>query len=88
VSPERINVPGFAPFSMELITLWTREQPDAAECGAARFRVLDPNGNELNVTNYDLDLTENLRRRIISKLGGLPVRGTGIYKFVIELERR
>jgi hypothetical protein len=77
--PERLREAGFAAFPLEFISLWCREVADTPARGTGRVVILDPAGNELNSTTFDLDVTTHQRRRVISKLGGMPVRGNGQY---------
>jgi hypothetical protein len=75
------------PFPVELVTLWSRSDPDIPEASQARVLMISPKGQVLNEENghtYSIDLTEYQRFRAIGRFEGLPFVGNGVYKFLIQ----
>ena len=71
--------------SFELVTLWTRSDPDMPERGRGRLSLILPEDSpRLSPIPYEVDLTRHIRLRHRTRMPGLPVGGEGIFRFVIE----
>ena len=77
------------PGLFDFVILWSRSDPEVAEHGLGRIRLLLPNNEPLfTSTEFEVDLTRYLRSRLRSKFPGFPTRRgeiiRGIYDFVVE----
>jgi hypothetical protein len=91
---EKINVelvgappPGekvVVPSRFQVVTLWSRAQPNEPEAGSGRLRLMAPGGQELLKSENDIDLTEYGLRRVRVNLAGMPFVGNGQYRFVVD----
>jgi len=78
---------GLAPIQMEVVTLWTRHDLSQPSRAGARLRLVGPDNNQIDEPiSYDVDLTTFFRTRHRVRMGGLPIRGSGLYRFLVELE--
>ncbi|MFQ5778169.1 MAG: hypothetical protein ACE5IP_09190 [Terriglobia bacterium] len=78
---------GISPISLQLVTLWGRPVISEPSRGRARWRLVDPEGNEMaEPVVYDIDLTTFVRARNRSQMSALPIRGPGKYVFCVEME--
>ena len=88
---EQINIPGTpAPnkaigLTLDLTSLWVREDPDAPEQGHARVRFVSPSGNELKSIQTNVDLSEHERLRSRGRFVGLPAPEAGRFTFRVDL---
>jgi hypothetical protein len=73
-----------APIVFQLVTLWVRSNLDSPEQGRGRLRLVLPDGESSIAREHEVNLTQFLRLRHITTLSTLPIRGEGIYKFVVE----
>ena len=74
------------PFSGQLVSLWGRGNLDEGEDVSGRVRFISPSGEELEKTEYSVDLSNYPRVRTVFKMNGFPVRmgEVGNYCFSIE----
>ena len=73
------------PYPVELVTMWTRSQPDEPEVSEAQVSLLSPSDASLiDSINYDVDLSEHLRLRVNGQFQAIPFTESGIYKFLVE----
>jgi hypothetical protein len=87
---EQINISGPpAPngavgLTLDLTTLWVREDPEVPEQGHARITFVSPSGAGLKsiLTNVDLSEHERLRSRV--RFVGLPAPEVGRYTFRVD----
>jgi hypothetical protein len=75
---------GMIPVMFDIVSLWTRQQPDQPELGYARVSIISPSGESLYEHSSDVDLRQSKRLRAIGRLIGFPVRHTGIYRPKVE----
>ena len=87
---EQINIPGKpAPdkavgLTLDLTTLWVRENPDTPEKGCARITFVSPTGAELKSIIMDVDLSAHERLRSRGRFVGIPAPEDGRYTFRVE----
>lgn len=72
----------------ELVSLWSRSVSDRPERGRGRIRLLAPDGSELGRHEFDIDLTQRERLRTQTRSAGLPIRGSGRYDFIVDLQEQ
>ena len=72
------------PANFELVTLWSRSNPEYPERWIGRVRIVVPDGPESITQEHEIDLTQFLRLRSRLKLPGIPAGGEGLYLFRIE----
>jgi hypothetical protein len=78
---------GVLGIQLDFLTLWARSDFQQGERGRARTRFLGPDDASLGEpTVYAVVLDEFPRLRNISRFGGVPYVGAGVYKLVIEKE--
>jgi len=88
---EQITIPGTpAPnkaigITLDLTSLWVREDPDVPEQGHARVRFVSPSGNELKSIQTNVDLSEHERLRSRGRFVGLPAPEAGRFTFRVDL---
>ena len=75
---------GFLPFSMELITLWGREDNSKPSKGYERIIFTTPSGKTEVISEAEIDLTKVERHRHRVRFPGLPVSESGKYYFKVE----
>jgi hypothetical protein len=84
------NVAGIAaPFQMEVVSLWYRDNDNVPERSRGRVEIHGPRQERLGHTDFDIDLTSFLRLRTKSPLQALPIpmpAVSGRYLFVVLLE--
>lgn len=68
----------------QLVALWTRSLEEVPERGNGRVRLVLPGDESQLGAEYEVDLTQYLRLRYLMHIAGLPMRGEGTYRFVIE----
>lgn len=79
---------GFAPVSLELVTMWSRDSLEEAARGRARIRIVGPDGAQIgNAFEYEVDLTTFVRIRNRFRMAAFPIRGAGKYSLVVEAEQ-
>lgn len=72
---------------LELVSFWSRSSAGQPERGLTRFFVLAPTGETL-VTAKEMvvDLTDEPRAQTIAVIDGFPIRGAGVYSFIVEFQ--
>jgi hypothetical protein len=84
--PGNIQFPTIAPLQLDLVSNWYRSNPAQGTRGSGRVSFLNPNGEAAAPpTEYAIDLRNYYRSRNIVRVAGLPIAGTGVYFFKIEL---
>ena len=74
------------PLVAQLATFWTRTDLEAPEKVPARIRFIAPSGKTLATSPFEVDVQSKPNHRVIMKMQGLPVVGSGRYWFVVELK--
>jgi hypothetical protein len=74
------------PYPVELVTLWSRSEPNTSEVSRARVLIFSPEGKSLNEAGqeYPVDLTQYQRFRAMGRFDVLPFVGNGFYRFVVQ----
>ena len=68
-----------------LVILFARSDMEQPEAGQARVMLAFPDGEtHARAFGLEIDLESASRTRAILEMSGLPVRGEGVYRFVIE----
>jgi hypothetical protein len=76
--------PGVVPCPLELVSLWTRSDPNVPTRGEARITLHTPGGQTPISQTQPVDLQEYRRLRSRARVPGLPVDQAGVYMFVVE----
>ena len=75
--------------NLTIVSLWVRR--DVPERGHGRVMVEGPSHERptgrSGVSAFAVDLWENARMRTIGKIGVLPFRGVGEYRFLVQLQQ-
>jgi hypothetical protein len=74
------------PYSVELVSMWTRSDLDVPEVAKMRISIKSPSGDILNPEQQDfaVNLDQHTRARIMVQFPGLPFVGNGVYRFVVQ----
>jgi hypothetical protein len=76
-------------FPLEIVSFWQRSAPDEGELFRVRLLIVSPAGEPLNMDDdqlqYDVDLTQYQRFRMIATIPGLPFVGNGLYRFIVQI---
>jgi len=73
------------PIQAALVSYWTRSERETPEYGRTRVRVVSPAGESMTIGHaWELDLLEERRAQLVSRIEMLPLQGEGIYQLVIE----
>lgn len=72
------------PLAADLVTTWTRSNPETPEKEAGRARLFTPRDTQLGVGSFEIDLVAQLRARTIARLTHFPYNGPGVYYFVVD----
>jgi hypothetical protein len=86
IAPPHIRVDslrGLVPM-FDLVTLWTRANPETPEVGYARTCLLSSTNEEIGQQEAEIDLRQNRRVRSVSRFVGFPLVRAGIYYFRIQ----
>lgn len=75
---------GVAPTRLELVSLWMRSDLDVPERKLMRFKLLQPDDSIVEGGQFEVNLTEESRLRMVVKLNNFPIKGEGIYYFITE----
>ena len=75
---------GLTVANLELVTLFTRSDPQVPERGRGRVRLLLPEGREALNQEFEVDLTQYLRLRMRVKVPGFPTGDAGMYRFLVD----
>lgn len=79
---------GMLPFPVDLVSLWARSKEDEPETSRARVMVFAPDNTSFaEPLIYEADLRSSTRARNLTKFPGFPIKGTGLHRFVVEVER-
>ncbi len=71
----------------ELAILWARSDHSIPETAVGRLRLVAPDGAVLGTTGFEINLGEpHVRLRTVMRISSLPLRGPGIYNFVVEVQ--
>ena len=87
---EQLNIPGepkpdgFLAIPFELISLWSRSDPENPEHGTERIIFITPSGKSTVVAEPKINLSEAERHRNRVKFPGLPIAEEGQHYFQIE----
>jgi hypothetical protein len=74
------------PTPLNLFTLWTREPDDRPTKGQGRVCLLTPHQDApKQISVYEIDLSDKLRMRAYGTIPGIPFRGPGTYRFIVQL---
>lgn len=76
--------PGVLPCSLELVSLWSRTEPDKPSRGEARIFLRTPRTTNLMPQTQAVDLQQYRRLRSRLVIPSIPIEGPGIYTFVVE----
>ena len=76
----------YVEFAFEFVSLWTRSEPEVPETGTIRHCVRSPDGVLLTQPETALDLETRPNARIILKVPAIPIRGTGIYEWIVQIK--
>ena len=86
--PERLGdlglPPGVFPGTFALVILCTRANLDTPETAHGRIRLVAPDNATLLSLDFEMDLSEFLRGRLIINMPGLPISSEGLYLFKID----
>jgi hypothetical protein len=82
-----IDAPGVIPGPFDLISLWSRDKPDAPAQGEARWTLITPSGSPSIQNTVSVDLTQYQRLRSRARLSGIPIDAPGQYWFKCELQQ-
>jgi hypothetical protein len=76
------------PVELEIVTMWMRSDAETPEFSRSRLSVELPNGDrEILSQPTPVNLREYRRLRSRVHVGAIPLRGSGRYHFLVELER-
>lgn len=78
--------PQMVPMFFEIVSVWGREQPDQPCKQFAMVELVKPNGDAVELAQYDVDLTEHERSRIRGRFAGFPSNTAG--RHLIRVSRR
>ncbi len=91
---EQLQVGGWAgepadvPIPLELVTLWSRVQPDKPSRGEARIILETPGGHRGISQSHAVDLRKYHRVRNRARIPTIRIEGSGVYSFVVELRQQ
>lgn len=75
------------PVEFELTSLWYRDNPTGEYPFDFRIQLYDPLGNILNTFESKLFFQKDKKRlRSQSKIQGLPINESGVYKFIVSFK--
>jgi hypothetical protein len=75
------------PIPFECVSLWSRSNLAEPEESLGRLKIIAPNGTELLVQEFPVNLSQDIRMRTQMRSIGLPLAGTGRYMFTVEIRR-
>jgi hypothetical protein len=76
------------PLRFFVVHQWTRSNPKIGERIATRVLLRDPTGKQYGSQEALVDLTDSIRGRVIGQVVGVPFRGEGVYKCVVQAKVR
>jgi hypothetical protein len=71
------------PVNLHVVTMWYRDD-DKPEAGKARAHISYPDGSVMGGADLELPL-DGLRLRTLSHIPALPVKGSGVHFFTLEM---
>lgn len=75
------------PAELTLVSLWRRIKSSTAEKANVKIKIIDPDGEERQVEEYELNFAPKIERiRQISKWAGFKVSSSGIYTLKVFLK--
>jgi len=75
------------PLNAEIVTLWSRSNPEHGE--TRRYRITCDSPNQQLFDNVaEVDLTDYVRRRMRAKIDVLPIPESGTYYFNVYLRNK
>jgi hypothetical protein len=70
--------------NFDLVTFWEREKEAQPAEGKIRFLLVSPVEETINQAEYDLDLKDSIRSRLVIRIPVVTVSGSGTYRFQLE----
>ncbi len=80
------EVPGMIPALFDVVSLWSRENPDLPESGFGRVSFVPAQGEPIVFHEFEVNLTETVRTRSIGRIAGFPLAPAGLS--LLRVERR
>lgn len=78
---------GAFPLALDFLTIWMRDDLQRGEASRGRLSLFNATGEAIGTPLvYEVDLTVIQRARNITRFPGLPFRGTGMHRLVVEVE--
>jgi hypothetical protein len=81
-----LPLPALVPISLDLVSVFQRNDKATPERAVARATFVRPNGESYAPVPYDIDLTTAARGRCVIHAHGLPVVEAGDHFFRVEIE--
>jgi hypothetical protein len=75
------------PIPFEVVSLWSRGNPNEREESTGRIKIIAPNNAEVLAHEFSINLIEHARVRTQMRSVGIPLAGVGRYVFSIEIKR-
>lgn len=75
------------PFEAELVSVWTRSDPDIAAYGQAKLLIQTPSGKQREGPLVEIDLSDQLVFKTIGVVA-LPFSELGLYYFIVQLQHK
>ena len=75
------------PIKFDVVSLWTRTNPDIPSRGQMRLSLLSPSGEKIGGREGEINLVDTERYRIVTHFPGLPAEEAGRHIFKIELQQ-
>jgi hypothetical protein len=86
-APIEENSEGALGVSLDLISMWRRDEAGKPETGRARVGVFGPDSKLIGQhLTYEVDLTVAPRGRNITKFAAFPIRGIGEHLLAVDVE--
>lgn len=76
------------PLSLEMVSFWERSDRGTPETGRTRLSLAFPDGSSVAGGESEIDLVPSYRARTIVRMSGIPVKGSGVHHFGVELQDR
>ena len=73
------------PMPFEVVTMWTRADPDLPARGSMRMQMLFPSGKVFETREADIAVMKHLNHRYRNRFAGLPAVEAGRHVFTVEL---
>ncbi len=78
---------GFIGIPFTVISLWIRENDELPTKSKTRLEMVSPSGETRVVNEVDVDLTEYIRFRSITRFSGIPADRSGRYSFRVAVQQ-